>query len=120
MICQVEFIIKFQNCNTLKKSRLKGGILPIECHSWMLFPNYREFLMSKKNIGEFISDYKLFGKFEVDKFYDAWRFFGKDADKAELPKNTSLQRFFADYIAPDKLYGYGKGIFLFDGENIIK
>ena len=102
------------------KDRFEGDILPVEYWSWMLFPNYKDFFGEKSNSARFIADYKVFGHYETDIFHDAWRIFGKDAGKENLPTNTSLQRKFAQYIGPGKTYGYGKGIFLFDGENIIK
>lgn len=102
------------------KDKLNGKPLPIEFWSWILFPNYRDFYGENSNLARFIADYKVFGHYETDIFYDAWRFFGKDAGKEKLPTKTTLQKKFAEYIAPGKTYGYGKGIFLFDGENIIK
>lgn len=102
------------------KDRFEGDILPVEYWSWMLFPNYKDFFGEKSNSARFIADYKVFGHYETDIFHDAWRIFGKDAGKENLPTNTTLQRKFAEYIGPGKTYGYGKGIFLFDGENIIK
>ncbi len=102
------------------KDRLEGNLLPVEYWSWMLFPHYEGFFSEKSNSARFIADYKVFGYHETDVFHDAWRIFGKDADKENLPTNTSLQRKFVEYIGPGKTYGYGKGIFLFDGENIIK
>lgn len=102
------------------KDRFEGDILPVEYWSWMLFPNYKGFFGENSNSARFIADYKVFGHYETDVFHDAWRIFGKDAGKENLPTNTSLQRKFVEYIGPGKTYGYGKGIFLFDGENIIK
>jgi len=102
------------------KPNLNDEFLIIECHSWMLFPYYKDFFGENSNVRRFINDYELFGHFETDQFYDAWRFFGKDAKSDNLPSKTSLQRCFVDYMKTGKPYGYGKGIFLFDGKNILK
>lgn len=102
------------------KDRFEGDVVPVEYWSWMLFPHYKGFFGENSNSARFIADYKVFGYYETDIFHDAWRIFGKDAGKEVLPTNTSLQRKFVEYIAPGKTYGYGKGIFMFDGENILK
>lgn len=102
------------------RDRFEGDVLPVEFWSWMLFPHYKDFFGESSNTGRFIADYKVFGYYETDQFHDAWRFFGKDAGSDNLPTKTSLQRKFVEYMGPGKTYGYGKGIFMFDGENIFK
>lgn len=98
----------------------KTKILPIECHSWLLFPNYKDFFSDGSNTAEFIKDYVIYDVYKTNEFCDGWRIFGKEAESDNLPRKTSMQRKFADYITPGKEYGCGLGIFLFDGENIIK
>ncbi|MBE7012243.1 MAG: hypothetical protein E7415_06170 [Ruminococcaceae bacterium] len=102
------------------KSELKDDILPIECHSWLLFPNYQGFFGENSNTKKFAEDYTVFDVYETDIFWDKWRIFGKDAESDPLPQKTILQRNFAEYVTKGKPFGYGKGIFLFNGEKIIK
>lgn len=117
-----ECVKSYKRAYEFVKGQFSGDLLPVEYWSWMLFPHYKDFFGEGSNSKRFIADYKVFGHFETDVFHDAWRIFGKDAgkEKENLPAKTSLQRKFIEYIGPGKTYGYGKGIFLFDGENILK
>ena len=46
---------------------------------------------------------------------------GPDADPASLPRDTELRRRMADYLAKSgNVTGTGYGVFLFDGERVIK
>lgn len=59
---------------------------------------------------------------EKDKFEDAWRIFYTfdTSDVDALPEETTLQKNFKECLKTDSKYGSGYGIFLFDGEKIIK
>ena len=51
---------------------------------------------------------------KTDTFKDAWRIFGAEADRPakELPRCTSMQRAFADFLAAGGQTGEGFGIIL--------
>ena len=57
-----------------------------------------------------------------DDFVDCWRIFNKDwdHDATALPRNSSLQRAYADWLAAGNKAGEAHGIFAYDGEKIIK
>ncbi|QOV19367.1 hypothetical protein INP51_15765 [Blautia liquoris] len=61
--------------------------VPIVCSSWLLYPGYRDIT-------------------------DSWRIFGKDAGKppVDLPRDTSLQKAFAEYLEKGGTPGVGYGI----------
>ncbi len=75
---------------------LEGKPMVCICHSWLLFPEYKNILLPKSNIVSFMGDFDIFASHEQEKFEYGWRVF---ADKSELtpkklPENTSLQKAF--------------------------
>ena len=58
---------------------------------------------------------------ETQRFGDAWRIFGADAEKEpkNLPEQTSLQRAFKEYLVQENKVGQGIGVIIFDGEKIL-
>ncbi|WP_312371665.1 acyltransferase domain-containing protein [Lachnoclostridium sp.] len=91
------------------------------CDSWLLFPYHLEFLPKDSNILNFIKLFTIYSTEIDENKYDLWRIFYKDTDKplSELPRTTSLQRAYADWLLNGKPVGCGKGIFLFQDEKII-
>ncbi len=104
----------------VKKDVQADGILPILCHSWFLYPDYRP-LFAGTNIGRFAADYTLLRRDDTEAFNDAWRVFSRDLScgTAALPCNTTLQKRFIDYIDKGGRFGVGLGAFLFDGIKIL-
>lgn len=101
---------------------LRGdGPLVCKCHSWLLYPEYKNVLPATSNIVSFMDDFTIV---EVDdgSFEDGWRVFGPDAGKpaADLPENTSMQRAFKKHLMAGGKTGCGLGILLFDGEKLLK
>ncbi len=103
------------------KDELKGKPLVCQCHSWILYPDYKELYPVGSNLRSFFEEFDILYADDHDHFGDIWRVFGKDKDKpyAELPENTSLQRAFKSYLLNGGKYGEGFGMFVFDGEKII-
>ena len=99
----------------------KNGLLPIQCSSWLLYPRLREFLPDTSNILQFQRDFHITETWEDPSFGDSWRMFEVlyTGDPAALPRNTSLRRSFADWIAAGGVPGAANGVLLFDGEKII-
>jgi len=103
------------------RDRLKGGILPIHCSSWLLYPPYRAVFGEGSNILEFVKDFQLYQVRESDRFADAWRVFSMDytGDADALPTDTRLQRSFVSYIRSGGTFGGGRGVILFDGQTVL-
>lgn len=103
------------------RDRLKGGILPIVCYSWLLYPELAAVFGADSNIGDFCRDYYVFQSDPEKGFPDAWRVFSMDVpdDLSKLPRNTRMQRAFADYLAAGGSFGNGFGVLLFDGETVL-
>ena len=103
------------------KDKLIDGILPVVCHSWLLYPGYRDVFGRSSNICRFASDYRILKSEDTTVFADCWRVFNKDfdGDIDALPGNTSMQRAFKEYMKDNGTYGLGRGILLFDGEKVL-
>lgn len=104
------------------KHLFPDGLAVFECSSWLLFPGQKKFLPENSNILRFIDDFTIIKSEKRDKFYDAWRVFGKYADlpAKKLPRDTSLRKCYADWMSKGRRTGSGKGVFLFDGKRILK
>jgi len=92
----------------------------IVCDSWLLYPPHREFLQNPGILG-FMDDFEIMLSAEQAGFPDAWRVFGSahTLPPEEWPRDTSLQRTYAERIILGKPTGWGRGILIFDGENIV-
>lgn len=105
--------------------RLKGGILPITCESWLLYPPHRAVFGEGSNTVKFIDLFEMTGSKDADGFHDMWRVFGRDLpkdgviDTSELPAETRMQRSFIKYIDNGGSFGEGIGYILFDGEKVL-
>lgn len=96
------------------------GITRITCSTYLFYPPHLHFY--GKNTRRFASDFDIVNVTEKDKFEDAWRIFYTfdTSDVDALPEETTLQKNFKECLKTDSKYGSGYGIFLFDGEKIIK
>ena len=104
------------------KADFPGGILPIVCNSWLLYPGHTEFLPPHSNILSFMGDFDILRSSVDEKFGNAWRVFGAASacPAAEWPRDNSLRRAFADRILTGGTVGSGYGVLLFDGEKILR
>ncbi|MBQ3895434.1 MAG: DUF5596 domain-containing protein [Clostridia bacterium] len=104
------------------KNRFEDGIVIFGCSSWLLYTRHREFLPENSNILKFMDDFEKIKRFDTDRFHDAWRVFGRFAElpAEKLPRDTSLRRAYADWLAAGEKTGEGFGLFAFDGENILR
>lgn len=98
----------------------KNGRTVFICHSWLLFPDNREFLPPRSNILRFANDFTFVEREEQTEFEDAWRIFGAAAEgpAEDLPEETSLQRSVKERLVKGRPLGLGLGAFRFDGEKI--
>lgn len=93
------------------------------CFSWLLYTPHYDFLSDKSNIVDFMNDFDILVYHNSRaEFGDMWRVFGQreDYNLADLPRNTSLQRAYASRLENGGKLGSGDGIFIFDGEKILK
>ncbi len=104
------------------KDKFSDGNVLFCCGSWLLFPRHREFLPEKSNILRFLDDFEIVSWSEKEEFSDGWRVFGKSSDLPveQLPRDTSLRRAYSDWLLAGNKTGSGYGLFLFDGEKIVR
>ena len=100
------------------------GVQAFVCNSWLLYPGNYEFLPEHSNIRKFMNDFDIITRHDSRWSGDLWRVFGPCMpcnDPAKLPQDTGLRRGMAKYLSEhDGTTGSGYGIFLFDGEKVIK
>lgn len=98
-----------------------NGMSAFVCSSWLLYEPYKEVFPKGGNTRSFTNTFDVIENIPGKKFDDIWRVFSvtdcKDPDK--LPEDTVMRRNFKEYIKSGGSFGYGYGIFLFDGEKII-
>lgn len=99
-----------------------NGLLPIICGSWLLYDRMKEFLPADSNIIRFQNDFEIVNNIENPGFSECWRIYNMEypGDPALLPRDTSLRRRYADWLAAGGVSGAGYGILWFDGEKVIK
>ena len=103
--------------------KTQDNLLLFICNSYFFLPEYKGTVFKEgSNTYRFIEDYTVLECEYTENFGDAWRIFDMDytGDTSVLPRNTSLQRAFVEYIEKVGKFGEGKGAFLFDGEKIKK
>lgn len=100
----------------------KDGVLPVLCHSWLFYPPYEAVFGPDTGVGMFRTLWHYYQVTDHSIFYDCWRVFSMDLpeDLSQLPRDTRMQRAFADYIEKGGSFGDGCGILLFDGNTIVK
>lgn len=100
---------------------IHDGKMVIECGSWLLYPPHYKFLPENSNIINFMNNFDIVHSWEDNGFGDCWRIFNKDWDgnADALPRTSSLQRAYADWLADGNKAGEGHGVLVYDGEKII-
>ena len=100
----------------------EDGRVLFGCSSWLLYPRHLEFLPNNMNMCRFLGDFHIVSWSETEEFGDKWRVFGKRSELplAEWPRDTRLRAAYADWLLAGNRAGKGVGVFLFDGEKIMK
>lgn len=97
------------------KDYFKDKPVVFVCYSWLLYPKHRDFLPENSNILKFMSFFDIISS-EINKKDDLWRVFYKEWDKEpkDLPRNTSIQRAYADWLIKGNNIGTGHGVFFYE------
>jgi len=91
-----------------------------QCNSWLLYSKNLEILPETSNIVSFIGDFKIVKDEEFkEPRSNMWRIFGRygEAPADQLPRDSSLRRAYADYLATGAYPGHSKGVFVWDDVN---
>lgn len=112
----------YRQCQEFYSDLFNGGPVLMGCSSWLLYDKYLDFLPEKSNTCKFIRDFELVNSEESEKFNDAWRTFGRYADYPieHWPRETSMQKAFAEHVENGGKTGHGFGFILFDKDHIIR
>ena len=102
---------------------IKDGLLPVACHSWLLYPPYKQKVFNESsNIYKFARLFDIVEYEENDKYADLWRVFYvryTDGCLSTLPETTSLQRNMKRFLLEGNQMGDAYGVILVDGEKVI-
>lgn len=104
------------------KDRFGGKYIVICCNSWLLYPDNLNILPENSNTADFILDFEPLDIRRTYDFGDCWRIFGQNKSclrPAELQRDTSMQRAFAEWFDQGKKAGSAYSMIIFDGEKIV-
>ncbi len=104
------------------KDRFDGKPMVVCCGSWLLYPDNLNILPENSNASDFILDFQPLDIKQTYDFGDCWRIFNVGTSclrPAELPRNTSMQKAFAEWFDKGKKAGSAYSILIFDGEKIV-
>lgn len=99
------------------KEQFSGKVVFV-LRTWMLFDRLKGVLSPQSNLMRFCGDYDVFVHYDYPDYAEAWRIFDKpyEGDLSVLPKNTTLQKFFANIIKKGEKIGGGAGVYCLDFE----
>lgn len=109
----------FQMAYEFFKKDLKGDVIPIITHTWLLYKPYIEKVYPEgSNLKTFASLFEILDNNKDESFYDAWRVFHKfyQGTTERLPADNTLRRNFIQYMNDGGDFGEGYGIILYDGK----
>lgn len=102
---------------------LKGDIMTVVCHSYLLYPKTLQLFPENGNVRKFAALFDPVNSVEEPDNPNFWRIFGRDfpADRNfdGIELNTTLRRNFAKYLADGKNMGLSYGVMQFDGEKTV-
>ena len=105
------------------KDRFESGIVPFITHTWLLYPPYLNGVFKEGgNLMKFAELFDIIDQNESE-YGNFFNIFGCNypgEDLSNVPQKTSLQRNMLKYIKDGNKMGQGYGIFLYDGNGIVK
>ena len=122
-LLETDVYLSLKKAYAFYRDELKNGILPIVCHSWLLYQPLETAFMNSRNILRFRNLFDVIENTADLKNGDFWRVFYRDFSLQslnEIEPTTSLQKNLKAYLLDGGTLGEGYGVLLFDGEKIIK
>lgn len=113
----------FRRLHGFVKDSHEGGIVPIACVTWLLYPPMIKLYPDDSNIRKFYQMFDMISD-RVDESFSAFRWLYNMEYKgpetfAHVPTDTRLRKNAKEYFEAGGKMGTGTGIALFDGEKII-
>ena len=104
------------------RERFPDGVMPITCYSWLLFPENEKIMPEGSNIVSFMKEFAIRKVIYDEKGSDLWRIFGKhyNGELSTFPADTRMRRNYLKWLTDGNMAGQGYGIFLFDGEKMVR
>ena len=97
-------------------SNCRDGLLLI-CSSWLLYPPTASLYPAGSNLESFYKRFEIVDEKENPTDSDLWRiFYTKTDDYKTLPRETSLQKAFYDYLNDGGHFGNGFGVIVYKPE----
>ena len=98
-----------------------SGKVAYQCESWLLYPAFANVFVKGGNVMEFRALFDILSSTDTATFEDCWRVFkvGEIVNLDSLPRNTRLQENMYNHLKKGNPTGYGFGVLVFDGENVI-
>lgn len=94
---------------------LQGRTPVFVCYSWLLWPEGEKFLPPHSNVLPFMRDYTIIFS-HTDQGQNLWRSFYVEykGDPSVLPRNSSFNRAYADWLCAGHESGEGLGVLVWD------
>jgi len=98
----------------------RDGVLPVTCHSWLLYPPHR--VLFGENTKAFYDLFDIVSQDASTDNADYWRIFNTPFSAqalAHAPEDTAMRRRFKQFLLAGNMMGSGYGLLLFDGERVL-
>ena len=98
------------------------GTALFTCSSWLLDPWNLTVLKPTSNLAAFIGDFEIVSSHSYEGYGDLWRLFdcAYTGNPADLPRDSSLRRAYADRVARGEPTGSGRGFFRMRNGEIVR
>ena len=103
----------FRQAANFYADSFQGDSVLFTCQSWLLFPMHFQMLPENSGIRQFMDEFTIIDVIiDKSKRLHLWRVFGTSdvGNVKSLPRNTSLQRIYAEWLEAGKPVGDGLGI----------
>lgn len=102
---------KEKRLSSYSLARQHFGTYPIIADSWLLYPEHKKMLSGDSKILDFMSDFDIVSSHETCDYSELFHVFGRlsDFSHENLPKETSLQRAYAERVKKNMPIGSGVG-----------
>ncbi len=113
----------FRLAHDFYKNDYPSGILPVFCHSWLMYPpHYEQVFPEDSNLHKFYELFEIINFAEQENNGDFWRVFHVPFSPEALEQavgDTRLRRNFLRFLKAGNKMGNGRGMLLFDGQKIL-
>lgn len=121
-LLESDVLASLKQAHSFYRSELKNGILPVVCHSWLLYQPFETVFAGSGNVLKFRDMFDVIENQLDLTNRNFWRVFNQPFSMQALndasPK-TRMQKNLKDFLLSGQAMGDGFGVLVFDGEKII-